>query len=399
MTKRAILRFTLGCAAWGGSAVGALAQLARRPFAVAGGEGGGGGAGGVTGWLMAEQSSLTHLIAAKVHALHGQSSAAWGLVGLGLAYGVAHAAGPGHGKAVLASYMLANETSLRRGAAMALMAALLQALIAIALVGAAGFIFQATALQMTQRRRLDRARELLQRRRHRRVARLAKGLSALCCVERTCGAPPRTCLHSGLLRRPMAPARLQPLGRGLPRRAARGRGRVCRRMRARARSRSGRARWAVLVEGRSWNGDRRGRAALLGRDPGARVRDGAGAVRGWSCGRSRDGDRHGCDDRSARLGGRLRQVDRDASCGGGKFAPCARREGISNSPPRSRCWRSASRSCSARAASRDDGERQKSRPEGGFPSPKMAAGEAASCGTCDRLSVTRRDGGLLRDAR
>ncbi|MGC2783165.1 MAG: nickel/cobalt transporter [Roseiarcus sp.] len=149
MTKRATLRFTLGCAAWGGSAVGALAQLARRPFAVAGGEGGGGGAGGVTGWLMAEQSSLTHLIAAKVHALHGQPSAAWGLVGLGLAYGVAHAAGPGHGKAVLASYMLANETSLRRGAAMALMAALLQALIAIALVGAAGFIFQATASQMT----------------------------------------------------------------------------------------------------------------------------------------------------------------------------------------------------------------------------------------------------------
>jgi nickel/cobalt transporter (NicO) family protein len=61
-----------------------------------------------------------------------------------------HAAGPGHGKAVLASYMLANETSLKRGAAMALMAALLQALIAIALVGAAGFVFQATASQMTQ---------------------------------------------------------------------------------------------------------------------------------------------------------------------------------------------------------------------------------------------------------
>ena len=127
----------------------ALAQLSQRPFAVAGGEGGGGGEGGVTGWLMAEQSSLTHLIAGKVHALHGQPSAAWGLIGLGLAYGVVHAAGPGHGKAVLASYMLANETSLKRGAVMALMAALLQALIAIVLVGAAGFVFQATASQMT----------------------------------------------------------------------------------------------------------------------------------------------------------------------------------------------------------------------------------------------------------
>jgi nickel/cobalt transporter (NicO) family protein len=149
MNKRAILSIPLGCAAWGGSAIGAAAQLAQRPFAVAGGEGGGGGNGGLTGWLMAEQSSLTHLMAAKVHALHGQSSAAFGLMGLGLAYGVVHAAGPGHGKAVLASYMLANETSLRRGAAMALMAALLQAVVAIALVGAAGFVFRATASQMS----------------------------------------------------------------------------------------------------------------------------------------------------------------------------------------------------------------------------------------------------------
>ena len=149
MTRRAILWTGLGCAVWGESAVSALAQLSQRPFAVAGGEGGGGGEGGLTGWLMAQQSSLTHLIAGKVHALHGQPSAAWGLIGLGLAYGVVHAAGPGHGKAALASYMLANETSLKRGAAMALMAALLQALIAIVLVGAAGFVFQATASQMT----------------------------------------------------------------------------------------------------------------------------------------------------------------------------------------------------------------------------------------------------------
>ena len=99
---------------------------------------------------MAEQSWLTHLIAAKVHALNGNPSAAWGLVGLGLAYGVAHAAGPGHGKAVLASYMLANETSLKRGATMALLAALLQALIAVALVGAAGFAFRATASRMNE---------------------------------------------------------------------------------------------------------------------------------------------------------------------------------------------------------------------------------------------------------
>ena len=73
----------------------ALAQLAHRPFEVGGGEGGGGANGGVTGWLLAEQSQLTHLIAAHVKALHGDPAAMWGLVGLGFAYGVFHAAGPG----------------------------------------------------------------------------------------------------------------------------------------------------------------------------------------------------------------------------------------------------------------------------------------------------------------
>jgi nickel/cobalt transporter (NicO) family protein len=144
MTKRAILSISLGLAAWSLSGAPALA----RPFAVAGGENGGGSTSGLVGWLMAEQSQLTHLIAAEVHALHGRPSAAFGLVGLGLAYGVVHAAGPGHGKAVLASYMLANESSLKRGAVMSLMAALLQALIAIGLVGAAGFVFRATASEM-----------------------------------------------------------------------------------------------------------------------------------------------------------------------------------------------------------------------------------------------------------
>ncbi len=178
MTQRTIEPIGLGFAAWGASVTTALAQLSPRPFSVAGGEGGGGAEGGLTGWLMGEQSWLTHLIAAKVHALHDQPSAAWGLIGLGLAYGVFHAAGPGHGKAVLASYMLANERSLKRGAVMALMAALLQALVAIGLVGAAGYLFRATASQMNLRGRLDRARELLRRRRHGPVAGLAQGRSA-----------------------------------------------------------------------------------------------------------------------------------------------------------------------------------------------------------------------------
>ena len=116
-----------------------------RPFAVGGGEGGGGASGGVTGWLLNEQSRLTHLMSAHLTALSGDSMAIWGLVGLGFAYGVFHAAGPGHGKAVIASYMMANDRALRRGIALAFLAALLQGAVAVALVGVAAFVFNATA--------------------------------------------------------------------------------------------------------------------------------------------------------------------------------------------------------------------------------------------------------------
>jgi ABC-type nickel/cobalt efflux system permease component RcnA len=148
MTTPSRRTLLLALLAWLASIASAVAS--PRPFAVGGGEGGGGAEGGVTGWLLAEQSRLTHLMAAKVHALHADPRAFWGLVALGLAYGVFHAAGPGHGKALIASYMMANESSLKRGAVMSLMAAILQALVAIALVGAAGLILNATASEVNR---------------------------------------------------------------------------------------------------------------------------------------------------------------------------------------------------------------------------------------------------------
>ena len=55
-------------------------------------------------------------------------AAAWTLMSLSFAYGVLHAAGPGHGKAVISAWLLATENQLRRGIVVALMSAVVQAL-------------------------------------------------------------------------------------------------------------------------------------------------------------------------------------------------------------------------------------------------------------------------------
>lgn len=120
----------------------------NHPFAVGGGEGGGGAEGGVTGWLLNVQSQLTHLMSGKLHALGTDPLAFWALIGIAAAYGVFHAAGPGHGKAVIASYMMASDRAVKRGAVLALLAALLQGIVAVALVGIAALVFRATAAEM-----------------------------------------------------------------------------------------------------------------------------------------------------------------------------------------------------------------------------------------------------------
>jgi nickel/cobalt exporter len=127
--------------------VPAFAGAMRRPFEVGGGEGGG-AYGGWTGWLLEAQSRLTHMMSLDLRAIPHSPAAFWTLIGIGFLYGVAHAAGPGHGKGVIASYMMANEQALRRGMILALFAALLQGVVAIAIVGVAAMLLGATAARM-----------------------------------------------------------------------------------------------------------------------------------------------------------------------------------------------------------------------------------------------------------
>ena len=82
------------------------------------------------------QRDLHRRLAVAVRGLQeGGTAAAAFLMGISLLYGVFHAVGPGHGKAVISAYLLANESAVRRGVLLAFLASLLQGLSAILLVG------------------------------------------------------------------------------------------------------------------------------------------------------------------------------------------------------------------------------------------------------------------------
>jgi nickel/cobalt transporter (NicO) family protein len=89
-----------------------------------------------------------HMTAA-VRAMRHDSHAAWTLLGLSFLYGVVHAAGPGHGKAVVSSYLLATRQSLRNGIVLAFVASLAQAGGAIALILVASMVLHMTSVSMT----------------------------------------------------------------------------------------------------------------------------------------------------------------------------------------------------------------------------------------------------------
>jgi nickel/cobalt exporter len=104
--------------------------------------------GGIVGWLLARQSEFYREISATIRAAKSDGSAVWSLLAISFAYGIFHAAGPGHGKAVISSYLVANQETARRGIALSFASALLQALVAIAIVGVGAWLLNVTAQTM-----------------------------------------------------------------------------------------------------------------------------------------------------------------------------------------------------------------------------------------------------------
>jgi nickel/cobalt transporter (NicO) family protein len=104
----------------------------------------------VSNWILAKQAEYTRELVQAVRRLKTDNvfTAAGALAFLSFLYGVFHAVGPGHGKAIISSYVLANAQTARRGVLIAFMSSVFQAISAIAIVGIMALAFRATSLQM-----------------------------------------------------------------------------------------------------------------------------------------------------------------------------------------------------------------------------------------------------------
>lgn len=109
----------------------------------------GGPFAGLFQWINTQQQAFYRELTGALKSMRDGGSGMWALIGLSFAYGVFHAAGPGHGKAVISSYMLANEVALRRGVGLSFASALMQAITAIAVIAAVFLFLRGTTISMT----------------------------------------------------------------------------------------------------------------------------------------------------------------------------------------------------------------------------------------------------------
>lgn len=88
------------------------------------------------GWILAQQRAFHEALTQAFRTLAdtGEATAAVVLIGVSFLYGVFHAAGPGHGKVVLATYLATHAERIWRGVGLAVAASVCQGLVAVALI-------------------------------------------------------------------------------------------------------------------------------------------------------------------------------------------------------------------------------------------------------------------------
>lgn len=104
---------------------------------------------GLLGWVNAKQKQFYGALSDALSAFKQDTNAFWILGGLSFLYGVFHAAGPGHGKVVISSYVLAGERDARRGIMLSIAAAMMQSVTAIVFVLIAVGLLNMTSIAMS----------------------------------------------------------------------------------------------------------------------------------------------------------------------------------------------------------------------------------------------------------
>ncbi len=104
--------------------------------------------GAIFSWVVDKQQTMQRELAASVTRLKTENAfaAAMGLAILSFLYGVIHAVGPGHGKTIISSYVVANEETVRRGVLISFIAAAMQAMTAVVLVGVLAIVLNASGM-------------------------------------------------------------------------------------------------------------------------------------------------------------------------------------------------------------------------------------------------------------
>ncbi|MFT6657146.1 DUF1007 family protein [Maritalea sp.] len=109
----------------------------------------GGQQSGFFGWINSQQKAFYRALTDAMAQMRTDGSAFWVLGGLSFLYGVFHAAGPGHGKIVISSYMVANESELRQGILLSFATALMQSVVAVVFVLVAASVLRLTSFAMS----------------------------------------------------------------------------------------------------------------------------------------------------------------------------------------------------------------------------------------------------------
>ncbi|TYC60606.1 DUF1007 family protein [Rhodobacterales bacterium] len=100
----------------------------------------------IFGAIAVKQKQFYQKLVSSLRSFRTNPHAMWLLIGISFAYGIFHAAGPGHGKAVISSYLVANNETLRKGIVLSFASALAQAVTAIVLVGGLAVVFNLTSI-------------------------------------------------------------------------------------------------------------------------------------------------------------------------------------------------------------------------------------------------------------